>query len=414
MNLFDLIILNIVLLAFPIMLWLFYITYNKNIGKEELDLLFDFSLITSLYLIIKFGKDNPFLNILIVINIPLFMAYFKKRPSTALLISIMIIIHSYYSFNNSILILILILEYGLYYIIYLLFNNRKFSIILISILKIINYIIFVLFFYYYRQFNFYIILNLIIAILETILITFIIISLCSKIEDIIKYHMSLKELEQEKQFRMSLFRITHEIKNPIAVCKGYLDMFNVNDIKHSQKYIPILKEEIERTLILLQDFLCMTKIQIESELVDIILVLEDVLDNFIPIFKEKKINYEFNLLESDSYIYGDYNRITQVFINIIKNAIEATENKIEKKIIIKVEIINEEIKINIIDNGEGFTKEQLLRLGEPFFTTKQNGTGLGISLSQEIIKAHNGIIKYNSEVNKGTTVSIIIPIVSNN
>jgi len=78
-NLFDSLILNIVLLAFPIILWLFYMTHNKNVGKTEKELLFDFSLITSLYLTIRFGKTIVDDNLLLIINIPLIIAYLKKR-----------------------------------------------------------------------------------------------------------------------------------------------------------------------------------------------------------------------------------------------------------------------------------------------------------------------------------------------
>ncbi len=413
MNLFDLIILNVVLLTFPIMLWLFYMLYNKNIGKEELDLLLDFSLITSLYLIIRFGPGNPSINLLLLINIPLIIAYFKGRKGCALLLSVMIVVYSYSHFESSHL--LLLLEYGLYYWCYLLLRNSEGKgIYVISLLKIINYLIFVITFNYFGSFNIYVVLNLAVIILETIFITLLVISLYHKINDIIKYHMSLKELEQEKQFRETLFRITHEIKNPIAVCKGYLDMFDINDSKHSKKYIPILKEEIERTLILLQDFLCMTNIKMELERINLVMVLEDVLDNFIPVFKNKKIQYEFDFEKEDVYIYGDYNRMTQVFINIIKNAVEAVNNKENKKITIKTESINKVIKISIIDNGIGFSKEQLKKLGEPFYTTKLNGTGLGVSLSQEIIKGHKGNLEYISDLNKETKVIITLPLLVNN
>jgi len=67
--------------------------------------------------------------------------------------------------------------------------------------------------------------------------------------------------------------------------------------------------------------------------------------------------------------------------------------------------------VYIIDNGVGFTPEQLKGLGEPFLTTKTNGTGLGISLSHEIIKGHNGTIEYFSEPNQETTVEISIPLI---
>ena len=72
---------------------------------------------------------------------------------------------------------------------------------------------------------------------------------------ILKDHLDYKELKKEEQIRLSLFKITHEIKNPIAVCKCYLDMMNTSDQKQVERFIPIIKSEIQRILILLEDFL---------------------------------------------------------------------------------------------------------------------------------------------------------------
>ncbi len=411
MNLFDCIIINIVLLTSPIIFWMFYVMYNKNIGKPGKDLMFDFSLVTSLYLVIRFGMPLIDNKLFLIINIPLFIAYLRERDYSIAVLSLMIVVYYYYNFDISMF--MLFFEYTLYFIIYILLSpKKKNSILVISFLKVIIFIILILLYNKSTSFDLHLILKLLIIILVNIFIVLITFGVCKKSDDIIKYHMTLKELEQEKQFRSTLFRITHEIKNPIAVCKGYLDMFDINNIKHSQKYVPILKEEIERTLILLQDFLSMTQIQIEYEFIDINAVLEDVVDNFIHIFKDKNIKYEIDISNDSYYIYGDYNRMIQVFINIIKNSIEAIDSKTLGEIVIKTEIENNFAKISIKDNGVGFTKEHLERLGEPFLTTKSHGTGLGISLSKEIIKAHNGTINYFSEFNKGTTVVIKIPLIN--
>ncbi len=407
MNLFDSIILNIVLLKFPIVLFLYYMIYNKNIGKPEKELFLDFSLITSLYLIIKFGIPVIYDQLFIIINIPLIIAYLKKRDTSIVLLSLMIVANYNYNFNISLY--ILLTEYFMYFIIYKLLINRKNFIYIIISLKILSSIIILNKVGTFKNINEFVQTSLLLV-TYAIIIGIIIISLFQKIELIVHYHLSLKELEQDKQIRSSLFRITHEIKNPIAVCKGYLDMFDVNNKTHHQKYIPILKEEIERTLILLQDFLSITKIQIDKNIIDINMTLEDVIDNFIPILRQNKIDYNIDILDETCNIMGDYNRLIQVFINIIKNAIESMDNVKNPKLIIQTRKDNNYIKIYIIDNGVGFTQDQLNKLGEPFYTTKKNGTGLGITLSQEIIKSHDATIEYFSEYNKGTTVLISLPI----
>lgn len=105
---------------------------------------------------------------------------------------------------------------------------------------------------------------------------------------------------------------------------------------------------------------------------------------------------------------GDYNRLKQVFINVLKNSIEAMTNDKKHKLRIEVGSLNDEVEVKIIDNGVGIEKEDLKKIKHPFFSTKQNGTGLGVFLSSEIVKAHNGKIEFISDDN-GTTVILIFP-----
>ena len=217
---------------------------------------------------------------------------------------------------------------------------------------------------------------------------------------------SLKDLQNLKNLRESIFKITHEIKNPIAVCKGYLDMFQINNKEHNENYIPIIKEEINRTLVLLQDFLSLNKVTIEKDILDINLLIEDVIDSFHLLSKEKNIIITYKNTDDEIFINGDYNRIVQVLINVIKNSIEA----IEANGIIKIELNNNEDEVEILvhDNGPGMDSETLEKIKQLFFTTKQNGTGLGVALSNEIVEAHGGKMKYTSIVNNGTTVLITL------
>ena len=234
---------------------------------------------------------------------------------------------------------------------------------------------------------------------------FLVIQLFRQSDDILKLYKTMRELQEEKQIRESLFKITHEIKNPIAVCKGYLDMFDVNNQEHSRKYIPIIREEIERVLILLKDFLSITKIKVEQ---DINLLLEDVIESFLPLITDRKIKIISHIKDDELYIMADYNRLSQVFVNIIKNSIEALENIENGVIEITIKENKNTIKVKVEDNGIGITSENIKRMKDPFFTTKQNGTGLGVYLSTEIVKAHNGSIQYASK-EKGTIVTITLP-----
>lgn len=227
---------------------------------------------------------------------------------------------------------------------------------------------------------------------------------------ILKVHLTYKELQQDKEIRLSLFKITHEIKNPIAVIKGYLDMINTKDKDQVERFIPIIRSEIDRLLILLEDFLALNRININSDIMDVNMLVEEQIHKFDSYIKEKNIKLKNNLLDDDVYISGDYNRLSQVVINIIKNSIEALEGINDGYIKITTRILDNNFNLIIEDNGIGMDKETLKKFMEPFFTTKARGTGLGVSLIYEIIQSHNGCVKYTSQLGKGTKVSITLPL----
>lgn len=403
-NVFQQILLNVILLLFPLIFNLFYWTYSNNVNKEQSKTFLDFALLSSLYLLITFNTIEYDLSIMLLFNIPLIFAYIKKRSYIGIVISI-ILVYLYYSLNINIF--IFIFEYIIYFIIYLLTYKCKRSLFLTlffifkSLFSISIYII-------YDE-NFQIVDNLLMLV-TFIIITYLIIYMYNKGEDIIKLHMSIKELEQDKQIRDSLFKITHEIKNPIAVCKSYLDMFDINNKDHI-RYINILKEENEKILLLLQDFLSMNKIKIQKEILDINMLLEDVIGQLTPLLKDKNIKFDYNISLDEIFIEGDYNRLNQVLINMIKNSVEALDTTKEPKISLNYQINDNHFIIIIIeDNGCGIKSDEIERIKEPFYTTKKNGTGLGVSLSYEIINAHNGNLEYFSKENVGTKVVITLPI----
>ncbi len=404
MNLLEVVIVNTIYCLFPLMMYLFYLLFNKNCEKKENDLILDISLLTSLYLLIRFTNEEVVYFNALLLNIPLVISFLKRRLVTPIIISIIIIMYTqnYLSINIT----YLIIGYSLYYLIYYYFYLRKpmykqfISIFLI--LKYFNIII--------NISSFYLIFE------NTLLYIFFVFSLSlafklfNVCENITKYYINKREIEEDKKVRSSIFRITHEIKNPIAVCKGYLDMFDVNNIEHSKKYVPIMKSEINRTLLLLQDFLAISKIKVEKDYMDVNILVEDVMNNFNLMLKEKNIKTNIDLVDDDIYILGDYNRLMQVLMNVIKNSIEAIPSEKAGNISIKTDINNNNFYLEISDNGVGIKDEVLKKIGEPFFTTKVNGTGLGVSLSKQIIKAHDGIINYENNTMGGTSVKIFLPI----
>ena len=401
----DNILINTLHVLIPFLIYLFYLAYKKIDDKRENDLAIIITIFTSLYLCLKYNNRIIDAIPMITINIPLVISYYKKNNIAIVITSIIISIYSF-KFYDSFLIL-LIIEYLIYGIVYKLLEKKQTNFYIFVLIFTIIKILFTSLILNINNINMYI--ETICLIIVFYIITVLIIYLLKKGEDIVSLHMLSKEVKHDKEVRATLFRITHEIKNPIAVCKGYLDMFDVNNKEHAKKYIPIMKEEIQKTLILLEDFLSMNKIKLNNDILDINLLLEEMVDSFKLFWQEKKIKTKINILDEEVYINGDYNRLKQVFLNIIKNSMEALkENPI---IEISTELKNNNIYIYIKDNGSGIPKDILEKIKEPFFTTKEKGTGLGVSLSNEIIEALNGNLQYESKEGEYTLVKIMLPII---
>ena len=408
MEIFDTMILDIILVALPLTVYLLYLAYTKTFNKKENDLLIIVTIFTILYLLFKYTKplymNMPFM----IINISLIIAYIKKSKISIFVTSVIMVIY-YYSFYQNYF-PIIILEYLLYYLFYLkLHKEFKVHDFILTFTTIKIVITLVLLSYLNYAFPVYV-SEVLIEGIYMYVVANIIIYFLNKTEEVLKLHMSIKEIKHNEQIHTSLFQITHEIKNPIAVCKGYLDMFDSENPKHFKKYIPILKDEINRTLLLLEDFLAMNKVKINKDIIDINLLIEEVIKNIDMLCQKNNIQLTSKIIDDDIYINADYNRLTQVFINLLKNSIEAIPKDKNGKIIVHDRIKENYIIITINDNGKGMSKELLNKIKEPFYTTKQRGTGLGVSLSDQIIKAHNGTLSYESKEGEYTKVTIILPL----
>lgn len=399
MNYIDDVVINIIFLLFPILVYLFYIAYNKNINIEENNLLLGFSLFFSMYLTLCFNFFNyPRINIYMA-NIIIIIAYIWNKPKEALLLSIIyiFIVSTKYNLNTY----ICIIEYIIYFYLYCKNHKNMSDYEYVSACLMIKTVFLgVLNNNVYSD-------NIFITVLIVIFSYVFIVYSLKKGDLIIKYHSSYKELIKEKEIKNTLFKITHEIKNPLAVCKGYFDMLDFNNPKKAEKYVGIIREEVNHALLIISDFSDLSKINIQKEMIDIDLVIDDTLSSLKDLFLSKKINYKYD--GHEVYINADYKRLMQVFINIMKNSAEAMEHIENKFINIKLKENKNSIIIEFIDNGIGMNEEVFKNFKNPFYTTKSNGTGLGTVLSNEIIKAHNGTIKYSSIPNKGTNVIIEIP-----
>lgn len=411
MSFFDTILLNLICIMFPMLIYIIFLANKNNIqsNSKEYNIIFDIVLVTTVYLIIKL-TGNRFNNYsIILLNVPILFCYIKRKNFYAFLLSVVEII--YFSFTLDYNTIFLCVEY---LVIFLFFkflkeHNEKEYIDYFTLLKSLFFS-----FYMYYTNNSLSSIKVFCNILASLTVFYMCSYFCyiflKKGEEIVDLNNTLKELEKEKTLRNSLFKLTHEIKNPIAVCKGYLDMLDLNNTEKTFKYIKTIKNEINRTLIIMDDFLDFTKIKIDKNIMDINYLLEDVVLSMQTFFEQNNIETNIAIKDEEIYIDGDYNRLKQVFVNIFKNAYEAKKNNLNLSITLKTKKNSNVFKIFIKDNGVGMSDEQLKNIGKMFYTTKPNGTGLGVSLCKEIIELHNGFIDYKSKEGKGTEICITLPV----
>ncbi|MGP4081638.1 PAS domain S-box protein [Pseudalkalibacillus sp. R45] len=241
-------------------------------------------------------------------------------------------------------------------------------------------------------------------------------------DEIIGMYGILRDISDEKKSQELLRRsekltvvgelaaaIAHEIRNPLTSIKGFVQMME-NGLEEKELYYQIVLSELDRIEQIISELLLLAKPQSIC-------------------FEKKKagnlIRHVLKLLEGQANLYNiqfitdleadaamidcEENQLKQVFINLIKNAIEVMPDG--GKIFISSRIRKDgKLFIRIKDQGPGIPKDRMSRLGEPFYTTKEKGTGLGLMVSFKIIKDHNGTIHFSSSEEEGTTVEVILPL----
>lgn len=392
--------LNLIYLFFPLCCYFMYLVYSKVVYEKESLIFFDLALFSSYYFCTRFGElpcASSFL-----INVPILLAIYKKRwiPSVILCFGASMFLADTYHIS----IYLFLLQYLIIFI--LVFCSKFKTINIFTVCKVL-FGIAIMIFIPNKIFNLDVLGYAIISWVIMYIIFRFVIKIYDKISMVVKMYGSLEEITKEKKLYESLFKITHEIKNPLAVCRGYLDMFDIKNPAKANRYVGIINQEIDRTLLLLKDFSDVSKLNIEKTPMEINMLLEDVCDESRMILKNN-IEFKYFFSDNEVYIDGDYNRLKQVLINVIKNAKEAIEDSGV------VELRGRKLKgkyiITVKDTGAGMSKETSDKIGTAFYTTKKNGTGLGVCFSKEIIERHNGTMEYISKLGKGTTVKITLPI----
>ncbi|PRX79407.1 PAS domain S-box-containing protein [Bacillus sp. V-88] len=205
--------------------------------------------------------------------------------------------------------------------------------------------------------------------------------------------------------------VAHEIRNPLTSLKGFIQLMQTtNTINHD--HLDIMLSEVDRIDLISGEMLILGKQQEThfrperiNEILQQVLVLMEAQANFDNV----SITYE-NLSEKPLYVSGESNQLKQVFINIIKNAVEAIPASRDGKVSITLEEQGTNAQVIVKDNGVGMEPGRIEHLGEPFYSTKEKGTGLGLAVCKKIIQRHKGHIHFQSDKEIGTAVEISLPI----
>ncbi|OFW76454.1 MAG: hypothetical protein A2201_06480 [Alicyclobacillus sp. RIFOXYA1_FULL_53_8] len=198
--------------------------------------------------------------------------------------------------------------------------------------------------------------------------------------------------------------VAHEIRNPLTALKGFIHLLKQD---YNPAYLDIMMEELNHIELVSSEMLMLAKpqtLQFERASVNHLLQSVATLLKTQAIMKNVEI---VTRLESDSSLQCDPNQLKQVFVNLMKNAIEAMQSG--GTLTVRSRDWQVWVLVEVIDQGIGISKECIASLGDPFYSTKTNGTGLGLLVTHRIVENHQGKLEFASEVGQGTTVRVLLP-----
>lgn len=371
----------------PIMIYIIFFHIKDEINKLHNNVTLELTILLvyflCLYVFIRVFK----VEYIYYITLPIILSFIFDKYKLNIFLSIINIFMTSYLLDINIF--CLLSYYIILFTLYFVIKNKKDFISTYTILNII-------YMFLLNNYNIIFLISI-----------YLIYSLIILLKKRMKLYYTLEDIENNKLIKTSIFKVTHEIKNPLAVIKGYLSIFDPYDSEKCLKYKNILDIEVENALNVLKDFSSINHLDIKKNNMNYYDLLMEAKETILPFFNDKNIKLNINS-PRELFVNADYNRMKQVLINILKNSTEALSDN--GKIDIKSYIENNKLITIIKDNGHGMDKETIDNLFTPFYSKKSFGTGLGLCLSKEIIELHNGTIKYTSKLNEYTQVKIAIPI----
>ncbi|WP_334075413.1 MULTISPECIES: HAMP domain-containing sensor histidine kinase [Paenibacillus] len=229
-------------------------------------------------------------------------------------------------------------------------------------------------------------------------------------KDLFIRYMQNKKVEVVSQVAASL---VHEVRNPLTAVKGFLKLIRESrlDQEKVQRYIDICISEMERTEYILSEYLAISKpLTDQQEATDLAHQLRITVEVMRPYANMNNVILELEAPGDPVPILANPEKIKQILVNLIKNAIEACYAVTDGKVTLDLWTEASKAVLTIADNGIGMTEDQVERLGSVFFSTKSRGTGLGLNFSYQAVQGMGGTISLKSVHRAGTRFTITLPL----
>ncbi|WP_049661146.1 PAS domain S-box protein [Bacillus sp. FJAT-27231] len=233
------------------------------------------------------------------------------------------------------------------------------------------------------------------------------INISRDVTDLKKRELMIRKWDKLSAVGQLAAGIAHEVRNPLTSVKGFMQLLAQET---NNKYTDIILSELERIEFIMNEFLVLAKPHqdIQMKLSNMNEVLREVVEFMRPEALLYGVDIHMHFDESLPLVYCESKQIKQVIINLIKNAIDAMSAG--GNIYLKTGMTdNEQAAIEVRDEGAGMSTERLERLGEPFYSNKEKGTGLGLMMCYKIIENHQGTIQFASTEGEGTTATVLLP-----
>ena len=230
--------------------------------------------------------------------------------------------------------------------------------------------------------------------------------------------MSENIVRREDMKNEFISSVSHELRTPLTSIKGWAITLQSKEIQNDSDMLnqglSIIESEGDRLSMMVEDLLDFSRLQsskfkYDKKNIDIVELVKEVHTQLSPRANNEDINFTFTTVYKTLMVYADKNRMKEVFINIIDNAIKFTDK--DGNIDILIEVNQDKISISITDDGEGIKEDEIAYVASKFYkgSSSKSQTGLGLSICEEIIKAHDGNMIIKSKYGSGTSVIVEIP-----